>query len=132
VLENSAFLKALQKLFEANKGSGSVYVTFKQVVADEHKRKAKKDPQEKGDANKGEKGTQQVAQAPQQPTGEVKCLVRATDGKSGRKKTKISTYVRSKDLVGFQLGYNKILMANMDALKKEERKKQKKKKTAAQ
>ena len=58
--------------------------------------------------------------SPASEEGEVVCLVRATDGKK-----KISSHVRGKDVVRFQMSLNTIQRANMDALKRKEKNKSK-------
>eukprot|EP01121_Diplochlamys_sp_Union-15-3_P013145 TRINITY_DN4043_c0_g1_i1.p1 TRINITY_DN4043_c0_g1~~TRINITY_DN4043_c0_g1_i1.p1 ORF type:complete len:105 (-),score=22.20 TRINITY_DN4043_c0_g1_i1:41-355(-) len=98
LLDNDAFLTALTKLFDSTKQTGTVYVTFKTITHTEVKKKTK---------NKVE---------------EQQCLVRATDGKSGNKKTKISTLLRAKDVNRFQMQYNTLMKAHMDGLNKKTKK----------
>lgn len=86
------FLTELHKLYERNKEKGTVWVTMKRT--NEKPRKSKKDYSHL----------------------EMKCLVRATDGKR-----KLSTVLVSKDLARFQDSYSTILKAHTDALKKRER-----------
>jgi len=108
--DNSTFLKLLKKLYDDGRTHGAVYVTFKSVALEEieanHRKGASKEPS--------------------RPT-EYVCLVRATNGRGQRKREKLSTIVKSKDILGFQLGYSRVVAAATDALKKPERKKKKKK-----
>jgi hypothetical protein len=109
LLDNGNFLKALKKMLEDSRsGTGSVYVTFKSVV----------------DEDVGKKKQKSVTLSQ-----DYVCLVRASDGKSSRNKTKFSTAVKSKDLLSFQLSYSRIVSSAADSLKKPERKKKKKKAT---
>jgi len=105
-VDNAAFLRALRKLYEDNR-SGSVFVTFKSVQ--EIERAGKK------------------AKAAKVLSTEATCLVRATNGKSGKKRTKISTAVHAKDVLSFQMQLHKIILQEMTSLKKVERKKKTKK-----
>jgi len=136
-LDNGAFLKQLKTLFDNSQSSGSVFVSFKGVVVDESKKTKKTEKKkptegvggEKSNVDKKAESAEKKAAAEKKlaATGEYRCLVRATNGKSSRNKTKISTHVRTKDLVSFQLAYHKILMASMDSLKKREKKKKEEK-----
>jgi len=138
-LDNGAFLKQLKTLFDNSQTTGAVYVSFKGVIVDETKKakKSEKKPTDPKKPGEGEKKPtldkkaaaekKQAAVEKKMATGEYRCLVRATNGKSTRNKVKISTHVRTKDLVSFQLAYNKILTSSMDSLKKREKKKKKKK-----
>ena len=78
-------------------------------------------PEEKSKGSKKNPAPQTVG-----GDGEYKCLIRATDGK-----TKISTIVRSRDVVRFQLSFAAVNKANMDGLKKRERKRRGRKKDAS-
>jgi len=53
--------------------------------------------------------------------------VRATNGKGTRRKEKLSTVVKSKDVVAFQLAYARLLASATDNLKKAERRRKKRK-----
>ncbi|GAB4820626.1 hypothetical protein N2152v2_007672 [Parachlorella kessleri] len=86
------FLTELHKLYERNKGKGTVWVTMKRT--NEKPRKSKTDWSHL----------------------ELKCLVRATDGKR-----KLSTVVAGKELARFQDSYSTILKAHCGSLKKRER-----------
>jgi len=92
-LESGKFLTELNRLYDTNRDTGSVFITMKQT--NEKSRKGK-------DKNQGE----------------YKCLVRATDGRH----KKISTIVPLKDLEKFKDSFGTILKAKMDGLKKRERK----------
>jgi len=111
LFDNSTFLKHLKKLYDDTRTHGAVYVTFKSVPLEEIEVKHRKG-------------------ASKEPTipSEYVCLVRATNGRGQRKREKLSTIVKSKDILGFQLGYGRIVAAAAaDGLKKPERKKKKKK-----
>jgi len=114
LLDNPAFLKSLKKLYEDSRSSGAVYLSFKSVSIEEIEKNHRK-------------GASKEAQA----TSEYVCLVRATNGKGTRRKEKISTMIRNKDVVGFQLALQRLVVAATDNMKKPERKKKKKKPTAA-
>jgi signal recognition particle subunit SRP14 len=92
-LESGKFLTELNRLYDTNRDTGSVFITMKRT--NEKSRKGK-------DKNQGE----------------YKCLVRATDGRH----KKISTIVPLKDLEKFKDSFGTILKAKMDGLKKRERK----------
>ena len=92
LLEPDPFLNELNKLFERNKGKGTVFVTMKRSSLKPRRGKAKV-PQE-----------------------QHRCLVRATDGKR-----KISTTLSAEQHVRFQASYALILRAHMDSLKKREK-----------
>ena len=92
-LESGKFLTELNRLYDTNRDTGSVFITMKRT--NEKYRKGK-------DKNQGE----------------YKCLVRATDGRH----KKISTIVPLKDLEKFKDSFGTILKAKMDGLKKRERK----------
>lgn len=83
LLDNAAFLKALRKLYEDNRSS-SVFVTFKSGMAD----KANLTGQIVVETEKVGKKAKQTKAA-----SETIVLVRASNGKSGKKRTKISTAV---------------------------------------
>uniref|UniRef100_A0A6B2LPZ7 Signal recognition particle 14 kDa protein n=1 Tax=Arcella intermedia TaxID=1963864 RepID=A0A6B2LPZ7_9EUKA len=127
-LENGPFLKQLKSLFENSQSVGTVYVTFKGVYTEPK-------PKKRTEVKKAEEGEPKKVPEKKNPpekkvptgTGEYRCLVRATNGKSGRHKVKISTHVKTKDLMSFQLAYDKLLTSSMDALKKREKEKKKKK-----
>lgn len=97
LLEPDPFLNELNKLFERNKGKGTVFVTMKRSSL------------------KPRKGQAKVAEA------DHRCLIRATDGKR-----KISTTLSPEQHVKFQASYALILRAHMDSLKKREKVKVKK------
>jgi len=97
LLEPDPFLNELNKLFERNKGKGTVFVTMKRS------------------ALKPKKGKAKVAE------DDHRCLIRATDGKR-----KISTHLSAEQHVKFQASYALILRAHMDSLKKREKVKVKK------
>jgi len=104
VLENDAFLTALNNLYIKTKGSGSVWITCKKFV----------DKKEERHAGADQPGPKAATQ--KKIDSEPKCLIRATDGKS-----KISTHVRQKDVVRFQMAYGNIVKVHMDNLKKREK-----------
>jgi len=64
LVDNDAFLTQLGKLMEANKQTGSIYISMKQVVRTEKSKTKNKTVEEQ------------------------QCLVRVTDGRSGKKKKK--------------------------------------------
>ena len=92
-VESGKFFTELNRLYDTNRDTGSVFITMKRT--NEKSRKGK-------DKNQGE----------------YKCLVRATDGRH----KKISTIVPLKDLEKFKDSFGTILKAKMDGLKKRERK----------
>jgi len=100
LLDNDGFLTELSKLYAKTKISGSIWLTMKRY---EHQM-----------VSEGEgKGSSSVKkQKIDSLENEPRCLLRATDGK-----TKISTYLLSKDVVRFQLAIANILKTQMDSLK---------------
>lgn len=107
LLTNQHFMDELTKLFQANKTKGSVWITMKR-----HEEKPPKEKTAAKGAAKPKPSTEHAADP------EPKCLVRATNGKD----VKISTVIRSKDVVRFQLAFATLTKTNMDGLKKRERK----------
>eukprot|EP01102_Stenamoeba_stenopodia_P012917 TRINITY_DN4119_c0_g4_i2.p2 TRINITY_DN4119_c0_g4~~TRINITY_DN4119_c0_g4_i2.p2 ORF type:complete len:119 (-),score=44.42 TRINITY_DN4119_c0_g4_i2:86-442(-) len=103
LLENDPFLTELGKLYTKTKTSGTVYITFKRVI--------------EAQLTKGKKKTKDpnVPQTKAEHNAEVepRCLIRATAGKK-----KISTIVKTKDLIRFQLAFGNIQKVQMDNLKK--------------
>eukprot|EP00897_Mesotaenium_endlicherianum_P003138 jgi/Mesen1/2852/ME000174S02100 len=104
MLEADPFLNELTKLYERNKTTGTVYVTFKRSnLRVKTKKGSKSEQAERGGDN------------------EYGCLVRASDSKK-----KISTLITTKEHGRFQAAYATVLKAHMDALKKREKKDKKK------
>ena len=97
LLEPDPFLNELNKLFERNKGKGTVFVTMKRSGL------------------KARKGKAKVAEA------DHRCLVRATDGDR-----KISCTLSAEQHSKFQASFALIMRAHMDSLKKREKVKVKK------
>lgn len=97
LLDSDRFLSELNKMFERNKASGTVYLTIK---------KTNMKPK---NSTKEPKST------------DYKCLLRATDNKK-----RISTAIAATQLPKFQSSYNTLLKAHMDSLKRKEKNKAKK------
>ncbi|GBF94156.1 signal recognition particle 14 kDa [Raphidocelis subcapitata] len=97
LLEPDPFLNELNKLFERNKGKGTVFITMKRSSLKPRNGKAKVAP------------------------ADHRCLIRATDGDR-----KISTTLSPAQHAKFQASYALILRAHMDSLKKREKVKVKK------
>ena len=95
LLDTDPFLNELNKMYERQKGSGTVWVTMKRTDMKPKKSKAKDKVRD--------------------PT-ECKCLIRASDGKRH-----ISTCLIPAQQVKFQQAMNVIMKAHMDALKKREK-----------
>jgi len=93
-LENDPFLTELTKLFKKTQQTGSIFITMKRFVVSDVKKK--------GGSEKGE----------------AACLVRVT----GPGNVKLSTVLKSKDVVRFQREYSTLMKAHMDGLKKREKK----------
>lgn len=92
LLEPDPFLNELNKLFERNKGSGTVWVTMKRSSLKPRKGKATVAPEDH------------------------RCLVRATDGKR-----KIATALAGEQQAKFQSSFALIMRAHMDSLKKRDK-----------
>uniref|UniRef100_A0A0D9W9Q9 Signal recognition particle 14 kDa protein n=1 Tax=Leersia perrieri TaxID=77586 RepID=A0A0D9W9Q9_9ORYZ len=101
VLQPDPFLSELTSMYERSTEKGSVWVTMKRSSMKCQARLKKM-------AAKGE-------------AVELRCLVRATDGKKN-----ISTSLSAKEYLKFQASYATVLKAHMHALKKRERKDKKK------
>ncbi|KAL6078339.1 RNA-binding signal recognition particle subunit srp14 [Balamuthia mandrillaris] len=113
LLSNAAFLEELANLYAATKTSGSVWITMKRY---EDKPRGKKDTTNKKQGSSAGGGATSE--------GENLCLIRATDGKH----KKISTLLRAKDLVHFQMSLAAANKKGMDGLKKRDRRRRGKKK----
>lgn len=103
LLSNQQFLEELAKLFQTSKTKGSVWITMKRYGERQHKK-----------APKG--GVSKPKPTADEP--DSTCLVRATNGKD----IKLSTIVRAKDVVRFQMNFAMLAKTNMDGLKKRDRK----------
>eukprot|EP00245_Coleochaete_scutata_P005107 TRINITY_DN183_c0_g1_i1.p1 TRINITY_DN183_c0_g1~~TRINITY_DN183_c0_g1_i1.p1 ORF type:complete len:117 (-),score=29.80 TRINITY_DN183_c0_g1_i1:237-587(-) len=108
LLDPDPFLNELNKLYERNRRSGSVWVTMTRTSG----------------RAKGSK-KRKVAAMEAEEEVDLRCLIRATDGKK-----KISTLVSPSEQLRFQTSYGTVLKAHMDALKKIKRDKKDRKKTA--
>eukprot|EP01087_Luapelamoeba_hula_P021466 TRINITY_DN7513_c0_g1_i1.p2 TRINITY_DN7513_c0_g1~~TRINITY_DN7513_c0_g1_i1.p2 ORF type:complete len:133 (+),score=28.93 TRINITY_DN7513_c0_g1_i1:65-463(+) len=118
LLNNGAFLDQLNKLYATNKTKGSVWITMKRYEDKSEVSEKAPATTKKGQVGTGANaGAGAVQTGPAPPEGEYKCLIRATDGS-----TKISTLVKAKDLVRFQLSFATCNKTNMDGLKKRDRK----------
>ncbi|TPX31454.1 hypothetical protein SmJEL517_g05179 [Synchytrium microbalum] len=104
-LDKDSFLTRLGKLFEANKTTGTVWLTFKRLTY--AKKKETINP---------------PADVLEDPEIEFPCIIRATNGK-----IKISTLVMAGDLDKFHDALTNLCKVHMDALKKKERVKKPKK-----
>ncbi|KAL0269226.1 UNVERIFIED_CONTAM: hypothetical protein PYX00_007029 [Menopon gallinae] len=94
LLNNTAFLTELTRMFQKSRLQGSVSVTMKRY-----------------DGRKRPKPREGKEPLPE-PT-EYYCLMRATC-----KSKKISTVVQEKDVIKFQVAYCSLLKGNLDGLKK--------------
>ncbi|KAM9971838.1 hypothetical protein ACTFIW_011821 [Dictyostelium discoideum] len=100
LLDNDAFLSALNKLYQTTSKKGTVWVTMKKYVD--------------SDSNFSRKKAERIKESEEE---ENKCLVRATNGKK-----KISTIVLTKDKSMFEKNYKNVLLINLDNLKVEKKK----------
>jgi signal recognition particle subunit SRP14 len=100
LLEPDPFLNELNKLYERNQKSGTVWVTMKRTNL--KPRNTRKEESKKA---------------------EYKCLIRANDGKKH-----ISTTVGASQYAKFSQSVIVIMKAHMDGLKKKEKEKKKEKK----
>ncbi|KAM9984745.1 hypothetical protein ACTFIY_009180 [Dictyostelium cf. discoideum] len=100
LLDNDAFLTALNKLYQTTTKKGTVWVTMKKYVD--------------SDSNFSRKKAERIKESEEE---ENKCLVRATNGKK-----KISTIVLAKDKLMFEKNYKNVLLINLDNLKVEKKK----------
>ncbi|KAI6124272.1 signal recognition particle, SRP9/SRP14 subunit [Pisolithus croceorrhizus] len=98
LVDNNTFLRRLEKLFEATKGT--VWLTHKRLTY--HGEDAVMDD---GDGS----------------NREYPCLVRLTDGK----KTQLSTHVKPADLMRFHTAYGSFLKASFTTLRKRDKKREK-------
>jgi len=154
-LEPDPFLNELNKLYEQNKNTGSVWVTFKRkdwrprekskttassAASSVAGASASSAPAAAAAASSSsttpsstEKQTKKSSSGSSASSGSSShhshahshgvddlCLIRATDGK-----TKLSTTIRAKDVVRFQMSLTTILKAHVDNLKKREKPKKK-------
>mmetsp|Transcript_20517 Transcript_20517/g.35011 ORF Transcript_20517/g.35011 Transcript_20517/m.35011 type:complete len:109 (-) Transcript_20517:53-379(-) len=97
-LDNDPFLNALTECYTSTEKTGTLYITYKQLIETDlpQKRKRKLDKLE----------------------GDASCLVRARTPQR-----KISTVVRGKDIIKFNMAITTIQKAHMTALKKRAKKK---------
>lgn len=92
-LDPDPFLNELNKMYERNKSSGSVWITMKRSDLKPRKSKTR-----------------------DEDVAEYKCLVRANDGKRH-----VSTTVSASQYLKFQQSVMVIFRAHMDALKRKEK-----------
>ncbi|KAM0788474.1 hypothetical protein ACM66B_001607 [Microbotryomycetes sp. NB124-2] len=127
LLSNQEFLSALQRLFESRRETGSVFLTHKRLTyqgttastsssstsapqqQDVEMTDKTEDAQRAGQTNT--KGDNKAAR-------DWPCLVRATDGKGKKSKTKISTLVESADYDTFTSSFGSLLKQSMTSMRK--------------
>ncbi|KAI5998213.1 signal recognition particle, SRP9/SRP14 subunit [Pisolithus albus] len=100
LVDNNTFIRRLEKLFEATKDKGTVWLTHKRLTYD---------------------GEDAVMHNEDESNKEYLCLVRVTDGK----KAQFSTHVKSADLMKFHAAYGSLLKASFTTLRKRDKKREK-------
>ncbi|KAK4053443.1 hypothetical protein OIV83_001609 [Microbotryomycetes sp. JL201] len=126
LLPNQEFLHALQRLFESRRESGSVFLTHKRLTymapltstTSMTNTQGEDDVEMTNDTANNQAGHARESTREDGDEREWPYLVRATDGKGKKAKTKISTVVEPTDYDSFSTLFGALLKQSMTSMRK--------------